>query len=167
MHTLYEKLTIMANESNIPNGFSEKHGSLWCTLENKESLLSVAEFLKYLNARVCMITCYTTPTGHELVYHFDIEGTMVNVKLPIADQTVPSITALFKSADWTERELSELYHITIENHPNHQRLFLDESIKESVLNEYFSLSRAMSGQVSQELWKKVRASKGEFHDASK
>jgi len=59
--------------------------------------------------------------------------------------------------------MSELYGIALLNHPNPKRLFLDESIKESVVKEYFSLSTAMSGKVSEELWKKVKASQEVRH----
>lgn len=163
MQTLYEKLNTIAHELNMKNSFQEISGSLWCDIDDKEMLLKLTELMKYLNARVCMITAYAQEDGQDLVYHFDINGVMVNLKLFINDHKVPSITPLFKSADWAERELSEIYHIEIENHPNPQRLFLDESIKESVLNEYFSLSTAMSNKVTQALWDKVKAQKGVIH----
>ena len=143
--------------------FEYGHDSLWCKISDKNLLLQVAEILQSMDARVCMITAYALQENFELVYHFDVKGEMVNIKLHISDKSVPSITPLFKSADWTERELSEIYGITILSHPNPQRLFLDESIKDDVLKEYYSLSSAMNGALSKDLWEKVKAEKGAVH----
>ena len=160
MKSLHKKLNDLLHSFKLDCQFTEKGDSLWCEIDDKNQLLQLALIFQTTHARVCMITAYVHEDAHELVYHFDIDGVMVNVKLYIADKSVPSITPLFKSADWTERELSELYGIAIINHPNPQRLFLDESIKTTALKEYYSLSSAMSGKVSQELWGKVKAAEG-------
>lgn len=160
MKSLHVTLNDILSTLKLNAHFDVKGDSLWCEIDAKNMLSQLAEILQTMNARVCMITAYEKEEGHELAYHFDLNGVMLNVKLHITDKSVPSITPLFKSADWTERELSEIYGIAILNHPNPKRLFLDESIKESVLEEYYSLSSAMSGKVSQELWSKVKAEEG-------
>ncbi len=163
MKALHVKLNEITQALHIPCSFNVSKESLWAEIDEKETLLQLSEILETMNARVCMITCYTKEDAHEIVYHFDLNGIMLNLKLAITDKSVPSITPFFKSADWTEREMSELYGIALLNHPNPKRLFLDESIKESVVKEYFSLSTAMSGKVSEELWKKVKASQEVRH----
>lgn len=136
--------------------FTYKNRAFWYEIKEEKDLLLLAQEFEQLGARVCTITCYVLENGHEIVYHFDIQGKMVNLKLLLKTQSICSITPLFKSADWAEREMSELYGITITNHPNPSKLFLDESLKENVLNQYISLSSAMSGRVSQILWEKVK-----------
>jgi len=163
MKALHVKLNEITQALHIPCSFNVSKESLWAEIDEKETLLQLSEILETMNARVCMITCYTKEDAHEIVYHFDLNGIMLNLKLAITDKSVPSITPFFKSADWTEREMSELYGIALLNHPNPKRLFLDESIKESVVKEYFSLSTAMSGKVSEELWNKVKASQEVRH----
>jgi NADH-quinone oxidoreductase subunit C len=160
MKSLHVKLNDALNTLKLGCHFNAQGDSLWCEIDDKKLLLQLAEILQTMNARVCMITAYQKDEAHELVYHFDLDGMMLNVKLYITDKSVPSITPLFKSADWTERELSEIYGIAILNHPNPKRLFLDEAIKEAVLSEYYSLSSAMSGKVSQALWSRVKAAEG-------
>lgn len=160
MKSLHVKLNEITKTLALRCHFEPNRDSLWCEIDDKTLLLQLAQILQTMNARVCMISAYEKEDRHELVYHFDLNGVMLNLKLRIADKSVPSITPLFKSADWTERELSEIYGIAILNHPNPKRLFLDESIKESVLAEYYSLSSAMSGKVSQELWGRVKAEEG-------
>jgi len=163
MKSLHVKLNDILSTLKLGCHFEAKGDSIWCEIDDKNLLLQLAEILQTMNARVCMITAYAHNEAHELVYHFDLDGVMINVKLFITDKSVPSITPLFKSADWTERELSEIYGIAILNHPNPKRLFLDESIKESVLEEYYSLSSAMSGKVSQALWNRVKEEEGVSH----
>jgi len=163
MKSLHVKLNDVLSTLKLGCHVDAQGNSLWCEIDDKALLLSLAEILQTMNARVCMITAYQKVEAHELVYHFDLDGIMINVKLHITDKSVPSITPLFKSADWTERELSEIYGIAILNHPNPKRLFLDEAIKEDVLKEYYSLSSAMSGKVSQALWNRVKAEEGVLH----
>ncbi len=160
MNTLQTKLT-QACENRYT--FKSHSNCLWCELKNEEELLHVSQVFQNLPARICTITCYKEEVGHEIVYHFDIEGKIVNLKLHVKKNCVESITPYFKSADWTERELSEMYGIELKNHPNPQRLFLDEKIKESVLDEYISLSNAMNGKMTQSLWNKVKQSKEVSH----
>lgn len=163
MKSLHVKLNDILSTLSLNAHFEAHFDSLWCEIDDKTLFLKIAEILHTLNARVCMITAYAKEEAHELVYHFDIDGVMANVKLHITDKSVPSITPLFKSADWTERELSELYGITLANHPNPQRLFLDDAIKESVLKEYYSLSSMMNGKVSQSLWARIKEQKEAAH----
>lgn len=147
------------NVTTQSNGdmFNELSGAIWMSLNDKNELLHIAKMLSNFNVRVCMITCYLKNKSHEIIYHFDIDGVIVNIKVITHNQHIASITPFYKSADWAERELSELYGIVVEGHPNPQRLFLDESIKEGVLNNYISLSSAMNGKITQELWKHVHA----------
>lgn len=164
MSRVLEILSHHIKVSNIEVFIQNTLGLLWCTVENKKAFIKVIEILYKLNARVCMITCHTltkSSDDSELVYHFDISGSLVNLKILVQDKMIPSITPYFKSADWAEREMGEMYGIKVENHPNPTKLFLDESIKESVLSEYFSLSQVMSSKLSQELWQKVEKSSNE------
>lgn len=158
MNKLITKLTKLC-ESKFENKyeFTQSCGAIWCQLEDKEDLIEMVKVLKNLNTRVCTVTCYCEDDEtHEIIYHFDIDGSMVNIKVKTFDKQINSITPYFKSADWTERELSELYDIKIDNHPNPKRLFLDEKIKKNIMNDYISLSSAMSGKVTQVLWEKVK-----------
>ena len=144
--------------------FVAHSNAIWCSLRDEESFLKVVQKFKELEARVCTVTCYSLDVGHEIVYHFDIDGVVVNLKVEVQNSSITSITDIFPSANWTERELSELYGIEIKNHPNPARLFLDESIKESILNDYISLSNAMNGKLAQHLWDKVKANQGNAND---
>ncbi len=41
-------------------------------------------------------------------------------------EEVPSVTSIWKSADWLEREVFDLYGVKFANHPNLRRIMLDD-----------------------------------------
>ncbi len=71
-------------------------------------------------------------THFEVVYHvdrWDGDPTVIQVHVKLEDRDnpeVPSITSIWASANWHEREVFDLYGITITNHPNLKRLLLPE-----------------------------------------
>jgi len=51
----------------------------------------------------------------------------IRVKVRLKDgEECPSITGLWKSADWLEREVFDMYGIPFANHPNMRRILLDD-----------------------------------------
>ena len=68
----------------------------------------------------------------EVVYHIDRwdgDPTVIQVHVKLEDRDnpeVPSITSIWASANWHEREVFDLYGIRISGHPNLKRLLLPE-----------------------------------------
>lgn len=140
----------------------------WVKLGPPESLLSIAPALAQCGARLMTVTAYRNDKfgrmemeGHEIAYHFDLEGVVVTVSVCLPDNPprVPSITPWFKNADWNEREFAELYGIVLEDHPNPRRLFLDPSLDAAILDRLVPLSTMMNGASTTTLWEKVFAGK--------
>jgi NADH-quinone oxidoreductase subunit C len=50
----------------------------------------------------------------------------VKVGLPEEDPTVPSVTGLFPTADWLERETYDFYGIVFDGHPDLRRILLPD-----------------------------------------
>ncbi len=71
-------------------------------------------------------------THFECVYHvdrWDGDPSIVQVHIKIEDRENPviqSITSIYGSADWHEREVYDLFGIHVENHPNLKRILLPE-----------------------------------------
>lgn len=134
----------------------------WCRFQTTESIAQAATVMKEIEARLVTVTAHKIEKEkkHEIVYHFDLDGSACSICIPVAFEKneVPSITPILKTADWTERELQELYDIQVLNHPNPKRLFLEDTIDEGIMNSMISLSEAMQGASSQTLWEKVIAS---------
>jgi NADH-quinone oxidoreductase subunit C len=66
----------------------------------------------------------------EVVYHLrsTVHNYRLGLKVPVPDDTltVPSLEPLWKSADWMEREVYDLYGVTFEGHPNLTRIMMSD-----------------------------------------
>lgn len=66
----------------------------------------------------------------EVIYNLWSYGTnchlVLKTRCPEDDPTVPSLTDVWRSADWLEREAYDLVGITFEGHPNPKRILLPE-----------------------------------------
>lgn len=164
---------------------------LWFVLRDSTVLPDAAKALKDAAARLCMISGYDTrkmagqsvqysrlhgdegydvhkastlPTSWGCTYHFELQGTIINLDLNFSQQdpSTVTITPWFFNADWFEREMRELVGITVRNQPNPERLFLDPSIDdaEAVMSKSIPLSVLMNGASSNELWEHILSSKG-------
>jgi Ni,Fe-hydrogenase III component G len=138
----------------------------WVRLGDPHSLLDLAPLLAEIGARLMTVTAYRNDKygreeGHEIAYHFDLDGVVLTVEVCLPDEPpkVPSITPWFRNADWNEREFVELYGIVLEDHPNPRRLFLAADLDEAVLDRLVPLSTMMNGASTSTLWEKVFAGK--------
>jgi len=162
--------------------------SAWCELADHHDLLAVAAALREQGARLSMITGSQPPPPPEVEEEEETpaEGeeakeaapkelaksfggtalhlagdTLTLVAFVPAGDTLASLTALFRGADWPEREIMETYDLTFTGHPNPVRLFLDEGIEGSVMQRLVPLSTLVNASSSKDLWAKVmEAAKG-------
>ncbi len=96
----------------------------------KENLFETLKRLKsegYIH--LSLITGVDRKDYLEVVYHLHSleKNEYISVKTVTYNGVVPSVTPLWKSADWEEREEYDLMGIKFEGHPNLKRLFLPEN----------------------------------------
>jgi NADH-quinone oxidoreductase subunit C len=106
---------------------------------NKEDLYAVCEYLKRepsLDLSMMIdITCVDwfetegrDETRFDVVYHlYSLErGHRVRLKVPVGGEppTVPSVTPIWKGANWFEREAYDMYGVIFEGHPDLRRILL-------------------------------------------
>lgn len=69
----------------------------------------------------------------QVVYHLWSLGkrhrTVVKVDTPAAEASVPSVTSVWRTADWYEREGKELFGVNFEGHPKLEPLLLWEGFE--------------------------------------
>lgn len=99
-------------------------------------------------------------TSYEIAYHFDLGGDTLTLLVYVpAGGSVASLTPLFRTADWNERELMELYAITVRDHPDPRRLFIDPSIDPAVFERLIPFSSLVNAASTDGLWKKILSAK--------
>ena len=98
-------------------------------------IVSVCGFLKYDQRFVRLSTVtgvdrYPAEPRFEVVYHLhSIERNLrlrLKCRLPGADPVIESVTSVWRSANWYERETFDLFGIRFINHPNLRRIMMPE-----------------------------------------
>jgi len=125
------------------------HNQIYLNIEN-EDLLEVVLFLKNNNEtkfkQLIDITAVDYPEKEKrfkivylLLSHENNFRIVINTN--IEEKTyVPSITKIFPSANWMEREVYDMYGIFFEDHPDLRRILTDYGFKGYPLRKDFPLT---------------------------
>jgi len=143
-----EKIINSELSSKIHNSLIKNNELLIEITEN--DLLDVIHFLK--SNETCKFRQLIDIAGvdypeeekrFQLVYLFLSHENNIRIKLLIkfqSDQTINSITKIFPSANWMEREVFDMYGIKFKNHPDLRRILTDYGFKGHPLRKDFPLT---------------------------
>ena len=117
---------------------------------NQKDLIDVVQFLK-LNENckfkqlidIAGVDYPENDKRFELIYLFLSHENNTRIKLLIKfeiNQTINSITKIFPSANWMEREVFDMYGIKFKNHPDLRRILTDYGFKGHPLRKDFPLT---------------------------
>ena len=148
-----------------PEGASWDAESSTLTLTSK-TLVSTLEALKddpetdfvYLRN----LTAYERldESGVIIVYHLtsltNNHTITVLVDLDDGELSLPSVYALFKAADWQEREVFDMFGVHFIGHPDLRRILLDDTIEFHPLRKSFTIDPAMNIRNVKEIEDSVR-----------
>jgi NADH-quinone oxidoreductase subunit C len=85
------------------------------------------------------------PDRFELVYHFFSLSARrrlrLKIRLPGKDPEAASLTALWKNADWLEREVFDMFGVRFAGHPELRRLFMNEEFEGHPLRKDYPLRK--------------------------
>jgi NADH-quinone oxidoreductase subunit C len=129
---------LKALQAQLPQAVVEVsfHAGETTVLLKKENLLEVCRFLKedpnlqmdYLS-NLCGVDFPDRPERFEVVYHlFSISlKHRINLKVRTADgDPVPSVTGVWRTANWHEREVLDLLGVSFDGHPDPRRILLTD-----------------------------------------
>jgi len=74
---------------------------------------------------------------YHLLSHERVERIVVKAYVPEEKPVIPSVESLWKTADWQEREVYDLYGIEFEGHPNLIRIMNPDEFKGHPLRKDF------------------------------
>ena len=137
------ELTTKINDSNI------SHEQLYLSIDN-EDLLDVILFLKINNdtkfKQLIDITAVDYPENQKrfkMVYLFLSHELNQRIILSFyinENQKIPSLTKIFPSANWMEREIFDMYGIKFTDHPDLRRILTDYGFEGYPLRKDFPLT---------------------------
>ncbi len=143
-----EKLINSELSSKIKSSIIENNELL---IETEEAeLLDVVQFLK--SHEKCKFRQLIDIAGvdypenekrFELIYLFLSHEHNLRIKLLIKfqiNQTIVSLTKIFPSANWMEREVFDMYGVKFKNHPDLRRILTDYGFKGHPLRKDFPLT---------------------------
>ena len=89
-------------------------------------------------AHLSVITSVDLGEDLEMVYHFEIKPLEVSLKTaaPKTNPRIETISDIFASAAWYEREAMEMMGLIITNHPDPSHLFLPDDYDTCPLRRY-------------------------------
>ena len=143
-----EKLINSELSSKLKSSKIENNELLIETEENE--LLEVVQFLK--SNEKCKFRQLIDIAGvdypenekrFELIYLFLSHEHNLRIKLLIKfqiNQTIVSLTKIFPSANWMEREVFDMYGVKFKNHPDLRRILTDYGFKGHPLRKDFPLT---------------------------
>ena len=119
------------SEDTISSVIEHNHLSITIVFSSLEKITSLLKINNVCKFRTLIdITAIDYPEQEErfcLVYHY--LSMQQNIRIRIKsfvkeEQIVPSITSLFPSANWFEREVFDMYGIKFNDHPDLRRICL-------------------------------------------
>lgn len=124
---------------------------------DKSNLIQVIEFLKNklgfnaLNDMVALDNLNTKKEGEKrftilyLLYRFP-EITRIRIRIDLDDnETVQTITGLYKAANWAEREIFDMFGLKFAGHPDLTRIYMPDEYTEFPLRKDFPLEGKTDG----------------------
>jgi NADH-quinone oxidoreductase subunit C len=117
---------------------------------NKKKILNVSTFLKnneelkfIFLLDVCGVDMYTEKDRFEVVYNLwsDLLKNRIRLRVKVdeKDLKLDSVTSVWKSANWYERETFDMFGIAFNNHPDLRRIYMPEEYEYFPLRKDFNL----------------------------
>lgn len=136
----------IGNDSNLVKIIKEKYGvSILDSfvfrdeathIIKKDSLIEICGFLKNNSelqfnflTDIVAVDYFPIKPRFEIIYHlYSIpQKHRLRLKVKAVDgETIPSVTSIWKTADWAEREAYDMFGIIFEGHTNLKRIYMPE-----------------------------------------
>lgn len=127
---------------------SDFRGDFAVTVDGK-MIAEIAQFLKEDNELefivcedVTAIDWATRNNRFTVVYHVysHLNNFRLRIRANIEGETIDSVSSIWESANWYERETFDMYGIKFKNHPDLRRMYMPEEFEYHPLRKDFPLT---------------------------
>ena len=95
----------------------------WATVRGLD-VRAMADLMLGNDVRLVTITAMPDASGgHRLVYHWDADGTIINIVTTVT-ASIPTIADILPAADWVEREIRDYYALEFDGRAETPTLML-------------------------------------------
>jgi NADH-quinone oxidoreductase subunit C len=145
LKTTVEKLNDRFSESLL--GVYQSSGDTFIQID-ADSLIEISEFLKEELSYVILsdlfgVDRYTSEERFEVVYNLislkDRQRLFMKVRLEEEEPELETVTNIWRSANWKEREVYDMFGIIFLNHPDLRRIYMPEDFEYFPLRKEFPL----------------------------
>jgi len=137
------------NFSKINFTFTEYRNELTISF-NKENVVEVCKFLnddEDLQFKLCedvtAIDWARKNNRFTVVYHiFSLKNNFrlsLKADVDVSDCAIDTVSSIWKTANWEEREVYDMYGISFNNHPDLRRMYMPEEFEYHPLRKDFPL----------------------------
>lgn len=132
----------------LATGVEVNFGHVWATVEPSR-IVDAVRTLREDPELACAYFTFLSAVDWEdqgfevivMLYSVAFTNTVgLKVPLPAQNPSMPTITGVFRSADWHERECHEMFGINFEGHPNLVKLYLPPDFVGHPLLKSFKLA---------------------------
>ncbi len=133
--------TINSLKNEFPEAVTDVHvyADEYTVFVLKDSLIKVCAALKEIYGYTYLVDLAGVDRFQEDAPRYEVYYCLVNLKtnkrirlkvrLEEEDAVLPSLTSLFKAADWNERECFDMLGIRFEGHPDLRRMYMPEDFE--------------------------------------
>jgi hypothetical protein len=90
------------------SGWERRHDGRWAEVDGLDPR-AMTRLLSKAEARWVTLTVIPAGQGFRLIYHWDLDGELLNIATTIAGARIHTIADLLPAAEWVEREMHDYY----------------------------------------------------------
>ena len=132
-HTYRSDETVVIEKDSLEKIYRFLHDDSRCAFEIMIDLTAVDRLAMNMNPRF------------EVIYHFKslTHASRIRIKVPLEedDCKIASISSIWKSADWYERECFDMFGIIFEGHPDLKRILMYEEFEGHPLRKDYPIDK--------------------------
>lgn len=125
---------------NFTTPFEMRRDGYWAEV-SKLDVRKMAQLMWDERIEFVTLTTRLIPDGFRHVYHWRLDGKLLNIAMNTTSMSVPSIADIWPAADWVEREVRDYYAIDFTGRDTTPPLMLREGDEPGLFSRTDALGR--------------------------